>query len=396
MLTVDNVETARRERLIRGRDHWWFLGPDGVAKVYPHHLDADGNLIPKAEQFLRSAGLYDIKPYTSYSLTVLTSTDCNLGCSYCFQNVGQDPTGGNRPPRIGHARLTTQTIGKILRFTAARMAEVELDRLDIMLFGGEPLLNFKSCRELLARAADYGLRSAQMVSNGVLLTPSVAQELAARGLKSVQITFDGDLADHDSIRIGRSGGGTFNTIMNNLARASEVSALAWKLRVNVSHHNWSAIDSLINRLACRLDPRRCLLYFIRVSDVGVGYQNHLVHSDELTSRFIGWYRQALGAGFRVPIPRAHGACQACSYRDGRWGAVVNPDGTLYSCWETSGKPGWEVGTIAEGYFPLTTTASRWVGCGYADCDSDDSAARQRFEDTVDAALLDDLSAAGQL
>jgi uncharacterized protein len=396
MLTVDNVQTARRERLIRGLDHWWFLGPGGIAKIYEHHLDGEGNLLPKAEQFLRAAGVYDIKPHTSYSLTVLTSTDCNLGCGYCFQNTAQDPTGGNRPPRIGHARLTSEVIGEILGFTAARMAGAELDRLSIMLFGGEPLLNFKGCRELLARAADYGLHSAQMISNGVLLTPLIARELGARRLKSVQVTFDGDLLDHDGIRVRRSGGGTFDVIVENLVKASEVSSLHWDLRVNVSHHSRSGIEALIDRLADRLDTRRCSLYLARVGDIGVGYENHLLHTGEMAGQFVGWYRRALSAGFRIPTPRAHDACQACSYRDGRWGAVVNPDGTLYSCWETSGKPGWEVGTVRDGYLSAADTGSRWVGCGYTNRYSDDDAALRRFADTVDAALLDSLSLLGQL
>jgi uncharacterized protein len=124
MLTVDNVHTARRERLIKGRDYWWFLGPAGIAKVYEHQLDVDGQLLPKAEQFLRDAGLYKIKRHSAYALTVLTSTDCNLGCGYCFQNTGQDPSGGNRPPRMKHARLTSEMISRTLEFTGRQMAAV--------------------------------------------------------------------------------------------------------------------------------------------------------------------------------------------------------------------------------------------------------------------------------
>ena len=396
MLTIENVQTARRERLLRGADHWWFVGPGGIAKVRPEHLDARDELIPQAEASLRQAGLYDVQSFSVYSLTVLTSTDCNLGCGYCFQNTAQDATGGNRPPRIKHARLTSETIGKILEFTGRQMAEVELHRLGIMLFGGEPLLNLKGCKELLTRAADYGMRSAQMISNGVLLTPLVAKALGERGLRSIQITFDGDQADHDKIRVRRSGGGTFDTIVDNIARATDASSVRWELRVNVSHHTRAGVDTLIDRLAERLDPKRCALYFTRVGDIGVGYENDLLHSGELASDFIGWNRRVLAAGFRVPMPQAQAACQACSYRDGRYGAVVNPDGTLYSCWETSGKADWEVGSITDGYLPADQTAGRWVGCGHEYQFADDELALRRFADTVDAAVLDELSAAGKL
>jgi uncharacterized protein len=396
MLTVDNVGNAARERLIRGAHHWWFLGPGGVAKVLPGHLDKAQRLTKAAEQSLRTAGLYDVPAFGAYSLTVLTSTDCNLGCGYCFQNTAQDATGGNRPPRIKHARLTSETIGDILQFTGRRMAEANLERLSIMLFGGEPLLNLKGCRELLARAADYGMRSAQMISNGVLLTPLVARELGERGLRSIQITFDGGKQEHDQIRVRRSGGGTFDDIVNNIVRASAVSSVRWELRVNVSHNNRSGIDGLLDQLTDRLDPKRCALYFTRVGDTGVGYQNELLHTGELAAEFIQWNRRALRAGFRVPLPMAHAACQACSFRDGQWGAVVNADGTLYSCWETSGKPDWEVGTLAEGYLSAAEAEGRWVGCGHEYRYSEEEAAIQRFTDTVDAAILDDLSATGRL
>jgi hypothetical protein len=87
---------APRERILRGKDHWWFLGPGGVARLRAHHLTPEGNLRPDAERFLRDQGLFAVRPASIYALTVLTSTDCNLGCGYCFQNIEQDPTGGNR------------------------------------------------------------------------------------------------------------------------------------------------------------------------------------------------------------------------------------------------------------------------------------------------------------
>jgi len=76
--------------------------------------------------------------------------------------------------------------------------------------------------------------------------------------------------------------------------------------------------------------------------------------------------------------------------------VVGPDGTLSSCWETAGKPGWEVGTVDTGYLPPEVTHSRWISCGdmYNPPPSDPTVAA--FRDKVDAALLDYLSQSGRL
>ena len=396
MLTTENVHTARRERLIKGADNWWFLGPGGTAKVRPEHLAADGVLTRSAEDTLRAAGLYDIAAYRVYSLTVLTSTDCNLGCSYCFQNTGQDLTGGSRPPRITHSRLTSETIGKVLDFTGRQMAAAGLERLSVLLFGGEPLLNLKGCQELLTRAADYGMRGAQMISNGVLLTPLVARALSERGLRTVQITFDGDQHDHDLIRVRRSGGGTFDAIIDNVRRVADETPLRFQLRVNVSHLNRSGMDAMIERLADELDPARCSLSFVRVGDVGIGFANEMLHAGGLAEDFIRWNRRALALGFRVSRPGAHAACQTCSFKDGKYGAVVNPDGTLYSCWETSGKPGWDVGSAEVGYRPEAETDGKWETCAGLYRFDEERAVLEDFADAVDAALLDDLSLAGKL
>jgi uncharacterized protein len=390
------ADVAPRERLIKGEKNWWFIGPRGIARLQDEHLDAEGAVLPRVERSLRDQGLFEVPAYDSYALTVLTSTDCNLGCGYCFQNTEQDPSGGNRPPRIAHARLTPETTTSLLEFTDARMAEAGLDKLTILLFGGEPMLNPKGCRDLLSRAADHGLVSASMVSNGTLLTPLLAKELADLGLTSVQITFDGDREVHDHIRIKRSGGGTFDTIIANMAKVSAVTSIRWSLRVNVSHHNHTGLDKLVEQLGEAMDTSRCNIYFARVGDVGVGYENELLHTGLLADSFLRWQRRALELGFTVARPRAQAPCQTCSFREGRFGAVVNADGVLASCWETAGKPGLEVGTTATGYLPSAETEGRWQSCEDFYRFSDEDRGLASFQNTVDAALLDHLSAVGRL
>ena len=394
-MQTHRISQVHRERIVKGKDNWWFLGPGGVAKLRRNHLTDDGALTASAERHLRTSGLFDTRTPRVYSLTVLTSTDCNLGCGYCFQNTGQDLTGGNRPPRIVHSRLTPDTITNILEFTSRQMSAVGQDKLHVLLFGGEPLLNPRGCTELLARAADYGMISASMISNATLLTPELARTLVDLGLRSVQVTFDGDQATHDQIRVRRSGGGTFDSIVTNMARVTEATTITWGLRVNVSHHNYEGVDALIDRLAKRLDVSRCGIHFAWVGDVGIGYANEMRHNRTLAERFFGWRRHALEAGFGVSRPKPHQPCATCSYSNGRYGAVVNADGTLSSCWETAGKPGWQVGTVVRGFLPAEQTEKLWVSCEdsrqYADDDAETA-----FNDDADAAFLDYLHESGRL
>lgn len=393
----DQSERASGARLLRGARNWWFLGPGGVARIGDRHVTAEGTLRPEAGARLAERGLFTAAEIRSYALTVLTSTHCNLGCGYCFQNTAQDPTGGSRPPRMPRTRLTSGTITSVLDFTRRQMAAAGLEKLRVLLFGGEPLLNPRGCVELLRRATDIGMTSAWMISNATLLTPAHARRLADLGLDSVQVTFDGDREDHDRIRIGRAdGSGTYDTIVRNIARASEVSPLRWRLRVNVSQENLAGIDALVERLADGVDPARCALYFARVGDVGIGYANDLLHNGELAAMFTRWQRRALDLGFTVARPDAYRPCTTCGHADGRYGAVVSADGTLASCWETAGRPDWDVGTVTQGYLHPDVTRERWVGCEDLYRYRDDGLTLRTFRDSVDAALLDHLHETGRL
>src|SRR5438067_1712572 len=73
---LDDVPGAR---VLAGRDHWWFVGPGGIARLGQAQVSPGGVLQPTARQRLRDLGLYAAAAPSTYALTVLTSTDCNLG-----------------------------------------------------------------------------------------------------------------------------------------------------------------------------------------------------------------------------------------------------------------------------------------------------------------------------
>lgn len=183
--------------------------------------------------------------------------------------------------------------------------------------------------------------------------------------------------------------------MRNLARATEVTDLRWTLRVNVSHRNWSRLERLFDQLDGCVDPERCTITFAWVGDAGFGYDNALSHSDEVSERFATWTITALEAGFRIVRPAMKMACHICSVPGGRYGAVVNADGMLYSCWQSAGKRGFEVGTIHDGYLDVSQVRNRWVSCGYEFAQADPAIVNE-FQDRVDGRVLDYLYATDRL
>lgn len=140
-------------RLIRGEANWWCLSGRKVAKLPSSAVTENGELTTGARAELDGTGFFAVPPVDRFHLTVLTSSACNLGCAYCFQNTGAAPEGTYRPPRIPQIALTAPVIDEILVFARERMAAADLGKLHLLLFGGEPLLNRQGCYTLLDRAA---------------------------------------------------------------------------------------------------------------------------------------------------------------------------------------------------------------------------------------------------
>jgi uncharacterized protein len=226
-----------------------------------------------------------------------------------------------------------------------------------------------------------------MTSNGVLLTPKLAAELNRAGLRGIQVTFDGSREDHDRIRVKRAGGETFDTIVRNVGRATEVTDFRWNFRVNISHHNFDRVGLLFDQLREHVDPSRCNVTLAWVGDAGFGYGNQLMHLDDVANAFADWTIEALERGFKTTRPSMRTTCQICSEPGGKYGAVVNADGTLYSSWQSAGKAGFEVGDLDNGYLDVDTVTERWVTCGY-EYEQADPTVVDRFTDLVDGRVLD--------
>jgi uncharacterized protein len=390
---VDDIDGPR---LIRSKFGWWFLGNQTWTLLAPDAVLQTGSLSEETENFLRGTRAFNPITTQAYMLTVLTSTDCNLGCGYCYQNKALDSSGGHRPPRIERNVLGPLAISKILSFTEKKMNEENLKDLFLVLFGGEPLLNATRCLDLLKSARSIGLKTASIVTNGVLLKPKLAVALHANGVRDVQITFDGSRSDHDKIRAFRSGASTYDIILRNVALAMSITQLSWQFRVNVSHHNFERIKYIFREIIdAGVEPSKCTILFAWVGDKGLGYNNSLGFSKTVRDAFVEWSIAALKCGFMVPRPNMKRTCQTCSNAGGRYGAVVNSDGKLYSCWQSAGKSGFEVGDIERGFDALEETRDRWVSCGYEFLQNDRDSS-ESFHDEVDGRFLDYLHENGLL
>ena len=146
------------------------------------------------------------------TLTICPTMGCNFDCPYCFEK--------HTPGRMSR-EAQDQVIGLAERMMNAGRAR----RLNVVWFGGEPLLAPDVIRDLSARlialAEEKGAAyTAGIITNGYLLTRENAEMLGNARVGWTQVTLDGMRENHDQTRHLAGGGPTFDRIIRNLREVS--------------------------------------------------------------------------------------------------------------------------------------------------------------------------------
>ena len=180
-----------------------------------------------------------LKTSRSRHLVIMPTEACNLRCTYCYQSFS----------RGSMARETIESLKACVRRLAPRD-----DHLAVSWFGGEPLLAYDTIIELsdsfIEACESSGIGyTADMSTNGYLLTPERFAALLERRVSRFMITLDGLDDVHDRRRKQRAGGQTFETIARNLLALRELEAdFAIDIRVNFDEDNAEAVPDLLRKL----------------------------------------------------------------------------------------------------------------------------------------------------
>ena len=156
----------------------------------------------------------DLKSRTSVikALCLLVSHTCNLNCSYCFASQGKFS---------GRAGLMDFETGKrALDFLVENSGFRK--NLEVDFFGGEPLMNFDLCRQLVDYARSIEKEKNKnfrftLTTNGVGVTDEVI-EWANRECYNVVLSLDGRKEVNDRFRVDASGRGSYDTIVPNFRK----------------------------------------------------------------------------------------------------------------------------------------------------------------------------------
>ena len=147
---------------------------------------------------------------------------CNLACIHCLSSSGR------RDPR----ELSTQECKAVID---------ELQRMQVFyvnIGGGEPTIR-PDFWELVDYATEHNV-GVKFSTNGVKITPDVAEQLASSDYVDVQISLDGATAEvNDRVR----GEGSYETAMRAMTNLAAAGFEGFKISVVVTRENVGQLDA---------------------------------------------------------------------------------------------------------------------------------------------------------
>jgi uncharacterized protein len=139
-------------------------------------------------------------------LTIATTYRCNLGCRYCYAGGGNYYSG---------LKIDTddRTVEQVIELVFNLYDEV----LNVMFFGGEPLLNFPLIKHTIAYINKHQKKPPQysIITNGTIFTEEIMSFIKNNKIRLV-ISLDGPKWIHNENRPFKSGKGSFDIIKKNI------------------------------------------------------------------------------------------------------------------------------------------------------------------------------------
>lgn len=175
----------------------------------------------------------------SLAFTILPTEQCNFRCKYCNEPFKKK----NMPKSIQDGLI------KYLRKNIRKY-----NRLDMAWFGGEPLLAANEIeymtRNFLEICKAYRIPyTANITTNGYLLTPEMIKRMIKCHVTSYQVTIDGLENTHDFQKPLAGGGKTYQTVIQNLRDIRDnvkTKMIRIIIRTNITKEIYNQFDQYLD------------------------------------------------------------------------------------------------------------------------------------------------------
>jgi len=298
------------------------------------------------KEYSRRSGL------TTMNLDI--TRNCNLGCKYCFAGTPINNTG-NKP-------MDFETAKSALHYLAKHSAS-HPNRLNVVFFGGEPLLYFPLLKKIVKYAGtikvEYGKDiTFDIFTNGTILNKETVTFIKEKGLR-ILLSIDGPKQFHDKLRpLKNKDASTYDAIMQHVDEILQVDPGKIVIRSTLTKENLCVTDT-IETLAQKgfknfvfemvVTDNRDLLKYEEECSIFEGV------IEKLAQNFRGLVLRGIKVNLLsepikkilspqdIPPELCRSTCPA-----GRQFIIVSPEGDIYPCHYFADRKHWKMGTIFDG------------------------------------------------
>ncbi len=274
------------------------------------------------------------------NVTMNLTNRCNLRCAWCYN--------GLRKTREASA---AEVMGALRRGRGTLS-----DSASLIVLGGEPFVRFDALVEVLDGASDLFRPRVLVSTNGTVVRPEHAKELATRHVE-VQVSIDSpDPTEHDGVR----GPGAFERSLRGI-RHLVAAGVPTILSMVYSSRTWSRFEAYLD-MARRLGVQEARFIPLRLVGQGTAHRELLPdqavafdHLLDVAARRPD-LRSLLGRDyFSILVKQCARSTKRASCGVGDQVLFVDADGSLYPC-PNHVSPAMRVGSLLEG--DLATTLAR--------------------------------------
>ncbi|MEM8930578.1 MAG: radical SAM protein [Acidobacteriota bacterium] len=289
------------------------------------------------------------------SYVFMPTYDCNLRCSYCFQDHMRTDGAFRHLLHTMSAEMVDRLFAAVPEIESLHGLEPDPERRrEIGFFGGEPLLarHRDVVERIMRRARELGDADFWAVSNATELD-AYADLLGPGDLGRIQITLDGTAAEHDLRRIYADGSGSYERIARNIDLALDRGVVV-SVRLNIDRQNIELLPAVAEEFIARgwagqpnFSPYTAPINAVNDQTARETTFNSWQLDQELTRmrdthdamRWIGRPDESIRVRARKIFDQREAISPQlrpsfCGAHDQMY--ILDPFGDVYACWERTG------------------------------------------------------------
>lgn len=267
--------------------------------------------------------------------TILTTTDCNARCWYCYEAGTQKQTMD--------AETADAVADYLLKYGDPK-------GVSLVWFGGEPLMNPSVIDIITSKLrSENRIFTSKILTNGYLFDPKLVKRAKDQwNLASVQIPIDGTEKAYNNCKrfVGAEPDESpFERVLGNISLLLD-AGINVAVRMNVNTANEAEMVSLVEILEQRFAGKDGFAAYVsELHDVPHRLENSRSQSylEEEEKALQRVRQRIIETGISTerhrsslsPLPSIH-YCDSISL----FAAAIMPDGSLQSCWEFLHYPAW--------------------------------------------------------